>query len=88
MESQCILNTAPASPPASGLAVRVGAWREACAAWWLGIQARRACHRTASLLSDLDEHILRDIGAPAWALRESEALRQIEHNRRNQWLRT
>ncbi|MBO1112437.1 hypothetical protein [Bordetella petrii] len=88
MESQYILNAAPACPPAGGLAARARAWREACAAWWLGIQTRRACHRTATQLSDLDDHILRDIGAPAWALRESEALRQIEHNRRNQWLRT
>ena len=86
MESQPLLN-ANTVPLFSGQTTTgLAAWRRACLAWWQSIQAQRACRRTATLLKDLDQHMLDDIGAPAWALRESEIQRQIEESRRKRWL--
>jgi len=86
MESQYILNAVPACPPGEGAAIQAGAWRQGWLARWQAFLTSRARRRTATLLSELDEHILRDIGAPEWALRDSELLRQTEHDRRAHWL--
>ena len=87
MESQCTLNPllacAPDRPIPLGRRIR-----DAWAAWWQAFLTHRAHKQTLVALSELDEHVLRDIGAPGWALRESEALRQIEHNRHTHWLWT
>ncbi|MBO9356737.1 hypothetical protein GG851_22330 [Bordetella petrii] len=86
MESQCILG--PASKSTLGLpaAARADAWRRALATWWQAMQTRRARQRTATLLSELNEHLLHDIGAPPWALSESKTLRAMARNRRKYWL--
>ncbi|MBV7486720.1 hypothetical protein [Bordetella sp. BOR01] len=87
MESQWTLSSSPAARPASAAATRIGV-RQVWAAWWHAVLARRACQRTATILKDLDEHVLRDIGAPGWALRDREALCQMQHNRQAHWLWT
>ncbi|HYG45512.1 MAG TPA: hypothetical protein VEA17_21515 [Bordetella sp.] len=88
MESQGILSSAPAARPANAITIGMDFLRQAWAAWWCALLTRRARRRTATALRDLDEHVLRDIGAPDWALRESEALRQMDYNRRAHWLWT
>ncbi|MCD0503262.1 isoleucyl-tRNA synthetase [Bordetella petrii] len=52
------------------------------------MRTRRASRQAVMAVSHLDAHVLRDIGAPEWLLRESEATRQLEHHRRAHWLWT
>jgi len=95
MQSQWTLDPAPAAarpaclaPPSPRGINLAAAVRDACAAWWQALLTRRAGRQAAVALSDLDDHLLRDVGAPGWLLQETQVLREIEQNRLAHWLRT
>ncbi|GAB1575169.1 hypothetical protein [Bordetella petrii] len=85
MESQWTLD-----PVSGGAAnpLHASPWRAAWTAWRQAAQARRAGQRTATALHELDEHVLRDIGAPDWLLLETAVRRELELQRQSHWLRT
>ncbi len=77
--SSCVSNTA--SPPPSLYAER--AW-QALASWMTRVLqkavARQESWRQTQTLSNLDEHMLRDMGAPHW-LQQRSHLRQVLEQR-------
>jgi len=85
MESQWTLDPVPGG---AGNPLHASPWRAAWTAWRQAVQARRAGQRTATALHELDEHVLRDIGAPDWLLLETEARRQLALQRQAHWLWT
>jgi len=87
MQSQWTLDSAP---PAARAARRasLAAVLDAARAAWQALLARHARRQAALALGDLDDHMLRDVGAPGWLLRETQILREIEQNRLSHWLRS
>lgn len=79
-----VISRPPDKKDYRGSALMLGQMWASCWQAWL---ARQRCRRTVTLLSHLDEHLLQDIGAPAWAIQEVATARLTEQYRREQWLR-
>ena len=83
MNGHLSLSTLPSSNPLPGrTAVSIGDALHALVALWRNYAERRRQIRAFDGLADMNEHLLRDIGASDWSMSRAATRMEATHQRR------